>query len=211
MVQRIYKCLLPALLCIGVESCSSDSLQGTVDAGSLSISVETDSRAVIAGKDGSIVDTGYLPADGTVSLTLFSSVGGSSHTWEDIGDFPQGEYYFAGSYSLEARSGDTMIEGFDTPAFYGEKTVQVVKDKDTQAVVKLSLANSLVKVVYTDAAKSAFRSLSALVHTIGGVYHTCLIDEDRYLCLKPGKTELSLDVQLTDGSRIVFPAYTLQS
>ncbi len=211
MVQRIYKCLLPALLCIGVESCSSDSLQGTVDAGSLSISVETDSRAVIAGKDGSIVDTGYLPADGTVSLTLFSSVGGSSHTWEDIGDFPQGEYYFAGSYSLEARSCDTMIEGFDTPAFYGEKTVQVVKDKDTQAVVKLSLANSLVKVVYTDAAKSAFRSLSALVHTIGGVYHTCLIDEDRYLCLKPGKTELSLDVQLTDGSRIVFPAYTLQS
>ena len=111
MVKRIYKCLLPALLCIGVESCSSDSLQGTVDAGSLSISVETDSRAVMAGKDGSIVDTGYLPADGTVSLTLFSSVGGSSHTWEDIGDFPQGEYYFAGSYSLEARSGDTMIEG----------------------------------------------------------------------------------------------------
>ena len=89
----------------------SDSFAGyQFDAGSLSISVETDSRAVMAGKDGSIVDTGYLPADGTVSLTLFSSVGGSSHTWEDIGDFPQGEYYFAGSYSLEARSGDTMIE-----------------------------------------------------------------------------------------------------
>lgn len=72
MLHCIAKRVLCVFPCIAVMACSSDRLQGTVDAGVLSVSIETDGRVVAAGSNGSFIETGYLPSEGSVSLTMTS-------------------------------------------------------------------------------------------------------------------------------------------
>ena len=211
MLHCIAKRVLCVFPCIAVMACSSDRLQGTVDAGVLSVSIETDGRVVAAGSNGSFIETGYLPSEGSVSLTMTSVSGEYSHTWTDADEFPHEEYYFAGSYTLQAMSGNTMIEGFDTPAFDGEETVEVLENQASESVVEMTVANALVKVVFTEEAVSAFGSIAALVHSEGGMYHSYGPEESRYLCLNPGRTDFSLDIKLADGRTVNYPAYTLSS
>ena len=52
MLHCIAKRVLCVFPCIAVMACSSDRLQGTVDAGVLSVSIETDGRVVAAGSNG---------------------------------------------------------------------------------------------------------------------------------------------------------------
>ncbi len=209
MLRLITRLLMLALLAGGVGACSSDNFrQGTLSAGMLSVIIETDATVSVAGAQGASVTTDYRPADGSVSLTMASQGGEYSHTWDDASLFQQGQFYIAGLYNLTARSGIALHEGFDTPAFYGATDVQVTEAEETETVLTLSLANALVRVSYTEAAASEFASVTALLHTPGGMYHTYPVDETRYLCLNPSSTDIMLEVTLADGRDLTFTAYT---
>jgi len=174
----------------------------------MSVIIDTDATVNVAGTPGGTFTSDYAPADGSVSLTMSSHGGEYSHTWEDASQFQQEQFYIAGLYSLQAESGTPEHEGFDTPAFYGAVDVQVEEGKETDTVLRLSLANALVRVAYTDAVLDGFSSVVAMLHTPGGMYHTYPSGESRYLCLNPGQTELMLDVTLADGRDVTFTAFT---
>lgn len=208
MRHLVTRSLIAALLACGVGGCSTDNVRtGTASAGRLSLVVDVDDAVAVAGEEGAYVASGYVPAEGSVSVTMSSHGGGYSHTWDDASTFPQAQYYLAGTYSLEASSGTPLREGFDMPAFYGRTDVEVSEEPETTAILKLPLSNALVKVAYTDEAVNAFASVRMLIHTPGGMYHTYPADEDRSLCLNPGDTELMLDVTLADGRQVTFPAH----
>jgi len=198
-----------ALLAGGVVACSSDNFKnGTLSAGMLSVIIEADANVHVAGTHDGTFATGYEPAEGSVSLTMTSQEGEYAHTWDDASLFQQGQFYIAGLYNLTARSGIALHEGFDLPAFHGTSDVQVSEGEETHTVLRLSLANALVRVSYTDATVSEFASVTALLHTPGGVYHTYTADETRCLCLNPSPTDIVLEVTLADGRDITFTAYT---
>lgn len=213
MNRYVTKLLSPLMLAASVVSCSTDHLEGTLNAGSLSLVVEADSYVTVCvgedGDEGSTLDTGFLPAKGATVLTMRSTDGKYAHTWENVDDFPAKQYFFTGDYILSATNGNTMVEGFDTPSFAGDAEVHISDYTENVATITLSLANSLVKIDFTDNAVSAFSSISARVHTTGGLYHEYSPVEKRFLCLKPGYAEVVLDIELADGRRVNYPAYEI--
>ncbi len=210
MIRHILKFMSLSLLAGGVVACSSDREQfGTLNAGMFSLDIVTDDIATVAGGNGENVSTGYAPAAGSVSLTMTAEEGGYAHTWDNAEEFPQSQFYIAGVYNLSAISGNPEDEGFDKPAFYGSTDARVVESQDNRATVSMSLANSLVRVHYTESACSEFTSITSLVHTPGGLYHDYSPSESRYLCLSPGDIEVVLDIVMADGCRVTFPSYTI--
>lgn len=209
MLRFITRVFFIALLVCGAGACTSENARvGTLSAGLLSVTIDADDTVDVAGREGSVITTGYEPATGSVSLTMTSQDGEYSHTWEDASRFQQGQFYIAGLYKLQAGSGNPLHEGFDHPAFSGEIEVQVDEGRPTDAVLRLSLANALVRVSYTESVLSEFESVTASLHTPGGLYHAYPSDETRMLCLNPGLTEVILDVTLSDGRSVTFVAYT---
>lgn len=209
MFRLILRLTVAALLACGVGACSSENVKdGTLSAGILSVIIDPDGMVDVAGTQGVTYDSGYTPAEGSVSLTMLSNGGEYSHTWDDASLFQQEQYYIAGLYSLHAYSGTAVHEGFDTPAFSGAIDVRIEEGQETDAVLRLALANALVRVEYTDAVLDEFPSVTAMLHTPGGMYHTYSCSESRNLCLNPGLTELILDITLADGRNVSFPAYT---
>ena len=209
MSRFITRLLFIALLACGAWACSSENAKvGTLSAGIMSVTIDADDSVEVAGGDGLTLSTGYEPAPGTVSLTMTSHDGEYSHTWEDASKFQQEQFYIAGLYMLRARSGNPLHEGFDRPSFSGETDAQVSEGSHTDAVLRLSLANALVRVAYTEAVISQFDSVEASLHTPGGLYNAYPSDETRMLCLKPGLTDVILDITLTDGRSVTFTAYS---
>lgn len=209
MLRFITKMFFITLLMCGVGACTSENARlGTMSAGLLSVTIDADDTVGMAGSEGSVIATGYEPATGSVSLTMTSHDGEYSHRWEDASQFQQGQFYIAGLYMLQAGSGNPLHEGFDRPAFSGKVDVQVDEGLHTDAVLKLSLANALVRVAYTETLLSEFESVTASLHTPGGLYHAYPSDETRMLCLNPGLTEIILDITFTDGRSVTFAAYT---
>lgn len=214
MNRYITRLLSLLMLATCVVSCSTDNLEGTLNAGSLSLVMETDGYVTVCrgdgGGDASTIDTGFLPPEGGTVLTMRSADGKYAHTWDNADDFPAKQYFFTGDYILSATSGNIMIEGFDTPSFAGDTEVHISDYAENMATLTLSLANSLVKIDFTEAAVATFNKVSALVHTVGGLYHKYSSDEKRFLCLKPGYTEVVLDIELSDGRKVNYPAYAVK-
>lgn len=213
MNHYVTKLLMLFMLAAYAVSCSSERLDGTLNAGSLALVIDTDSHvAVCRGDDGgepAEIDPGFVPVDGSIALTMQSVDGKYAHTWDNADNFPQKQYFFTGAYTLSATSGNIMVEGFDTPAFHGETEVHISDYTENVATLTLTIANALVAIDFTDEAIGAFSDISALVHTTGGLYHRFAPGEKRYLCLKPGHISVMLDIELTDGRRVNYQAYEI--
>lgn len=204
----VTRLLIMVLLACGAAACTSDNARvGTLSAGVLSVTIANDGSVNVAGTQGTSFESGYLPAAGSVSLSMSSQGGEYSHTWDNVEQFQQGQFYIAGTYSLYAKSGNPLNEGFDLPAFTGAVDVRVEEAQETNAVLTLSLSNALVKVQYSEDALSEFAAVKTLVHTPGGMYHAYEPGEERDLCLNPGLTEFILDITLADGRNVTFTGY----
>ena len=148
----------------GMVSCGGDNLlDGPSRAGTLTLRVETDTRAVTAG--GLTVDTGFDEPQSEISLTLTDLTGAYSHTWADAQEFPQGEYFLSGSYRLSGNYRASSPEGFDSPSYSGSVDLSIEEGKNTEALLTLSLDKALVKARFDSSIDSDFSKFSLLVHT----------------------------------------------
>lgn len=182
----------------GMVSCGGDNLlDGPSRAGTLTLRVETDTRAVTAG--GLTVDTGFDEPQSEISLTLADLTGAYSHTWADAQEFPQGEYFLSGSYLLSGSYRASSPEGFDSPSYSGSVNLSIEEGKNTETLLTLSLDKALVKARFDSSIDSDFSKFSLLVHTPGGQFFEIQPGENRILCLNPAHTGIFAELTMPDG------------
>lgn len=208
MFQKLVRLALCVLSVGGMMfSCSSGSDEdGVLAAGSLSLTIGFDDCVAIAGGGGNFA-TGYMPAEGAVSITLSEEKGGASHTWTDSREFPQGQLYLPGRYFIEALSGNVWNEGFDSPTFSAVSEVEMLSGVATDAEVKLTLANSLVRIVYDIADDAGLSSVTASVQSAAGSIIDYPAGHEGLLCLQPGGVQVYVTAETDKGDRITWPAY----
>ncbi len=134
-----------------------------------------------------------------LSIRLSSVDGSSTWSWNSVDEMPVSAEYPVGGYKLEAFYGDENTEGFDAPYYYGSQTLTVLENKSTPVSLTASLANSMVTVVFTDAVKDYFASVSGSVESSTGLKTAYTVDETRAVYVKPGSTTVSVDVTKQSG------------
>lgn len=134
-----------------------------------------------------------------LSVRLSSVDGSSTWSWNSVDEMPVSAEYPVGGYKLEAFYGDENSEGFDAPYYYGSQTLTVLENKSTPVSLTASLANSMVTVVFTDAVKDYFASVSGSVESSTGLKTAYAVDETRAVYVKPGSTTVSVDVTKQSG------------
>lgn len=143
--------------------------------------------------DADVIDVSDL------KLRLSSVDGEYTQTWNSVDEMPVSAEYPVGGYKLEAFYGEENAEGFNKPYYYGSQALTVLENRSTPVSLTASLANSMVTVVYTDAVKDYFASISGEVESSTGLKTVYAVDETRPVYVKPGSTTVSVDVTKQSG------------
>lgn len=145
--------------------CSDDTGFSATGTGSLSLSLDVDRAVATAQQSRASLDeiVGTLSADDfTVRLT---DEEGNVQEWPYTSF--TGEHIRIGRYTVEAYCGTEGAEGFDKAYFIGSEQATVTTDNVTPVAITASLANSALRVAYTDAFRSYMTSYTASVRTAG--------------------------------------------
>jgi len=181
--------LFCSALALITTGCSEDKYSPATDTGTIVLSLDVDREVLTANPARSSLSQicdGLTAADFTIRLT---DAKGESQEWP-YSSFT-GQNIKIGTYTIEAYSGREGEEGFDKAYFRGAAQVAVTTDNTSSVSVTAALANSAVKVVYTDAFKKYMTNYSASVRTAGATdgiaYGPDATDE---LFVNPGETSL---------------------
>ena len=135
-----------------------------------------------------------------LSLTLSSAEGDFTSTWTPASTFDSQKEFPVGKYTLEAFYGTDTDEGYGKPYYYGMQELEVKTNRTTTVDLTVTLANSIVKVVFTDAFKEYMASYSATIHSAGNptpfAYDETSAEE---LYVRPGEITLNLDITKPNG------------
>lgn len=179
-----------------VSSCAGDDF---------SISSSTGGIAPIVGLDADVESAapkGRAAAAISVddlALSLTSADGSVSEEWASVNDFDKNKSFRVGTYTMAAYYGSLENEGFDAPYYYGESTFEVEENKTTPVSITAQLANSMVKIEYTEAFVDYFSSYAVKLHSEGGSYIDYSADETRAAYVRPGKVKIIADVVKQNG------------
>lgn len=110
---------------------------------------------VVTGNDGSVVYSGLLEAYNPSTALK------------------------AGNYTVKASFGTAGDEGFDKPYFAGEKAFSITGGGNTDVSIPVALANSLVRMEYSENFKAYYTDYSFTVTTGGGTEIAFPKGEDR--------------------------------
>ncbi len=169
--------------------------------------------------DGSVVSSDSSDPSATVSpvpsvsdltVRLTDETGEYSKEWPTLSDFPTKEPFRPGEYKIEAYYGNADREGYDAPYFYGMMKFSVMDGTTTTIPLECTLANTMVRVRFTDAFRSEFVDCSVELHSSGGRYFTSIGNETRQLFLRPGDISLMVNLLLVGGTRINFIPVTIK-
>ncbi len=199
------------LLLLSAASCSSDVSTQLKGVGTLTVSVNSDPRLFQPGGDPASFTCPVAPESDRIVLSMSDPTGVYSHTWKSFGDFSQNQSYFAGSYNLSAICGNPEEEGFNTPAFAGATTIQVIEDERADASITLKPVSAFFHVSYSPEILEAYPGISVTLHSSTGGYIPVAPEESRLLCLNPSSTEIILNLPLPSGSTKSISAHRLTS
>lgn len=188
-----------AMLLPLATGCSEESMTGSGAKGCISPEVDfqaapltgkqTDSRAA-ADEAVSITD---------LSLRVTSLDGDYTNTWNTVTDFDPSTEFPIGKYTVEAFYGTETDEGYGQPYYYGSGEVKVTTERTASVPVNVTLANSIVRIVYTDAFREYMAEYSARVHSEGGTYHEYDETRPEELYVLPGSVTIDLTVTKPNG------------
>lgn len=147
-----------------------------------------------------------------LTLTLTSADGQVNRTYSSINEFDAEEAYRVGDYTFTAFYGSEESEGFEVPYYFGSTNFSVVNGRVTEVELTVSLANTMVTVIPTEAFKSYFgNKFSATLHSVGGSFVEYAADETRPAYLRPGNVTLTASVTLPTGSSATLQVGTFEA
>lgn len=185
-------------------SCKDDAYPVGSGEGLINPLVEINSDIVTAKKTGSREAMAITVND--LALKLTSADGSVNLTWPSIAEFDVDKQFKVGGYTMEASYGALEDEGFEKPYYYGAAQLTVVENKTTPVALTAKLANSMVKIDYTDAFKGYFTAYDLQLHSEGGAYIDYMADETRAAYLRPGKVTIIANVTKPNGVKASLEA-----
>ena len=162
-----------------------------------SLSVEG-TRAQVNLPDGTTI-----PAGGDFALSITSSdaqTGYAGDAWESVNVYNENykkTYFIAGTYDATVEWGDATEEGENLPYFKGEVQYNVNARQLVTVTIPAKLANSIVKVEFSDKFKSYFENGAKITVTSGnGNAWEMSYDSTPYIFVESGK-ELTISGEAT--------------
>ena len=92
-----------------------------------------------------------------------------------------------GNYTVVANMGNPEVEGFEQPYYSGSKDIHLDKGENVDVDLECKLANSILKINYTDNFKKYFSTYSSCVSTSNGNTVEYVQDETRGAYLASGE------------------------
>ena len=132
----------------------------------LSFSVDTDAQVTEMTRS-SVSDYTTLPEAGKFTIVVSGSDG--SEVYNGLLEaYSASTALKAGNYTVKASYGSATDEGFDKPYFAGEKTFSITGGGNTNVSIPVALANSMIRMEYSDNFKAYYKDYSFTVKTGGG-------------------------------------------
>lgn len=204
-IVKIISALCPAMA-IAFAACSPDTTTSLIGTGRINPSVTVNTDVVVA--DGQISHdiVPSTPAPSLFSLRLTDLLNGTEHTWTPWTDYDPMAGVLASTYDVEAFYGDSIREGFDAPWFNAVRRVTVSDGASEDVSLDCRLANSILRLSFSDEFRSSFTSFSAKLHSVGHSYVDYPSDETRPVYLSPGNISVFLQLTFPDGKTADFVA-----
>ena len=192
-------------LCLLMASCADESPWGSQDGadGRINLNLVADSSV----SDGTRADdttSPLVPNTAEFSITLKSTDGAYSNTWNSLSAFNKEDGFPMGSYLISASFGNMDQEGFKNPYFYGESKVNVAVGQSSDATIVATLANAMVSLRYTDEFSDFFPGgFSGIVQTEGHDPIPFVQSETRPAYISVGNVDLKLSLTDESGNTVV--------
>lgn len=116
-----------------------------------------------------------------------------------------------GNYTVVADMGNPEVEGFDQPYYSGSKDIHLEKGDNVDVELECKLANSILKINYTDNFKKYFSTYSSYVSTSKGNTVEYVQDETRGAYLASGEVTVYVKAKKTGANEATLNVgkYTL--
>ena len=188
-MKKVYYGLLSLFIAM-MSSCAKDESQSSLE-GRIDVSVNADKNlsAEASRANGDEVS----PDVDDFALKIESADGKVSNSWDSFGNF-QPVSVEIGTYTVTATYGDANTEGFDGLSYFGDTTVEVVRNQTATASITCTIDKARVSISYTDSFKSYFTSYSAYITSSKGTKVTYEAEETRGAYFVPGNLQLFLEV-----------------
>lgn len=116
-----------------------------------------------------------------------------------------------GNYTVVADMGNPEVEGFEQPYYSGSKDIHLEKGDNVDVELECKLANSILKINYTDNFKKYFSTYSSYVSTSKGNTVEYVQDETRGAYLASGEVTVYVKAKKTGANEATLNVgkYTL--
>lgn len=191
-------------------SACNDGLEFTDGTGTISPLVSYDPTVITARSNGArATEIGDIEAS-DLFLTLTAEDGSESYSGP-INDFPTGQGFNIGKYTLTATYGDVEDEGFEKPSVYGQAELSVLEGKQTSVELTATPSKAMVSFTFDKALTDYMTSCSARVHSAGGATLDYTSAETRPLYIKPGQTTVSVSFTKPNGKEGTLQVNTIDA
>lgn len=187
-----------------VAGCTSEHIGSQVGAGRIIPELKVSPEVVSVANPEQITVLEDVPAADDFTLKISSADGEYSGSWETLSSYFPAQAILPGSYQVEAYYGSPLVEGFDSPYYYGSATCVLNEGKEEPVSIDCTLANTLVMADFKQSAKDYFPKLGLRLHSYGGSHIYYPKEETRYAYLKPGKMYVGMFLEMPDGRECDF-------
>lgn len=184
--------------------CSTEHIGSQDGAGRIIPEVSVSHEVVSAANPGQVTFLENIPDADDFSLKISSTDGEFSGSWQTLSSYFPAQAILPGSYQVEAYYGSPLIEGFDSPYYYGSATCVLADGREEVVSIDCKLANTLIVADFKQPAKDFFPKLGLRLHSYGGSHIYYPKDETRYAYLMPGKIYVGMVLEMPDGRECDF-------
>lgn len=189
-MKKVYYGLLSLFFAM-MSSCVKDESQSSHE-GRIDVSVNADKK--MSAEASRANEDEFSPDVNDFALRIESADGEVSNSWNRFETF-QPVSVEVGTYTVTATYGDANTEGFEGLSYWGETTVEVVRDETATASITCTINKARVSISYTDSFKSYFTSYSAYITSSKETKVVYGAEETRGAYFVPGDLQLYLEVK----------------
>lgn len=156
---------MAGILALALVSAACSKQQDEAGA-TLTFSVETDAQVAEVTRSN-VSDYTTLPVAGKFTIVVTGNDG--SEVYNGLLEaYDATKTLKAGNYTVKASYGSAKEEGFNKPYFKGEQTFSIIGGGNNNVTIPVALANSMIRMEYTDNFKAYYTDYSFTIKTGGG-------------------------------------------